>query len=253
MEPTPTHHHRDERRGLLDAPPKTTFVLGLLTGLVTMAIAAIAVLIPLASKARNGSTGTTTGTVTNDTNATAPTAQPSQPVSLKPVGTTDHVQGPSNAAITIVEYSDMQCPYCGNFHPTLLRLMSEYPTQLRWVYRHFPLTTLHPQAQPAAEASECAAAQNKFWEFADKLFANQQSLSATYYPEVAKGLGLNMTKFNDCLTKGDGRAKIAADVADATSIGVNGTPTSFLNGTEIAGAQPYETIKAQIDAILARK
>lgn len=242
----PEHHsHREDRRGLLDAPPRTTFVLGLLTGIAVMAIVGMAVLIPLASRARSGTTATTTGT-TPTTNTT-----PSGPVAIKAVTSDDHVRGPSDAPVTVVEYADFQCPYCGTFHPTMQRLMTDYPNKIRWVYRNFPLTSIHPEAQPAAEAAECAAQQGKFWEFADQLFSNQQSLTTAYYPEVAKNIGLNVGKFTSCVKDGSGRAKISADVTDATQIGVSGTPTSYINGTEIPGAQPYETVKAQVDAILA--
>jgi protein-disulfide isomerase len=119
------------------------------------------------------------------------------------------------------------------------------------VYRHFPLTSIHPQAQPAAEASECAAAQGKFWEYADALFANQQSLSSTYYPELAKTLKLDVDKFNLCVTSGDGKGRVTADTQDGTANGVNGTPTSFLNGRAVPGAYPYDTMKTYIDSLLA--
>lgn len=217
-----------------------------------MGIAGAAVLIPLASRS-TGTKAAAPGTTVTDTGAASgSTATAPKKVSVAAVTNSDHVRGPDNAPITLVEYSDFQCPFCGAFHPTLTRLLSDYPNKIRWVYRHFPLTSIHPQAQPAAEAAECAAAQGKFWEYADAIFENQQSLGDSYYPELAKTLKFNTTKFEACRSAGDGRAKISADVADASALGVNGTPTSYINGTEIAGALPYETVKAQVDAILAK-
>lgn len=247
----------DARRPqFFDAPPKTTFIFGLISGVALMALIGIAVLVPLANggtkSTRSSGASTTSGTVggTTDTSGAGNDGAPTV-ATLKPVGQDDHVRGPENAAITLVEFSDFQCPFCQRFHPTMKRLLDEYAGKVRWVYRHFPLTQIHAEAQPAAEASECAAEQGKFWEYADALFDNQQSLAASYYPELAKTLKLNTAKFDSCLKDGNGKAKIAADIAEANQIGVNGTPTSYLNGREIAGALPYETVKAQVDSFLA--
>lgn len=241
------------KSSFFEAPPRTTFVFGFISGVALMALVGIAVLLPLANRNSTGSLKSVAGATTTtdgsgsptDTNATTATAQ------LKPVSNDDHVRGPENAPITLVEFSDLQCPFCQRFHPTVQRLLQEYPNKVRWVYRHYPLTQIHPEAQPAAEAAECAGKQGKFWEYVDSLFNNQQSLAASYYPELAKNLKLNVSKFSACLKDGGGKAKIAADVAEGNRIGVNGTPTSYLNGQQVAGAQPYETVKAQVDALLA--
>jgi protein-disulfide isomerase len=240
------------KSSFFEAPPKTTFVFGFISGVALMALVGIAVLLPLANRDRTASTKTVAGATTGSDGSNAPTGTNTAPTvaQLKPVSKDDHVRGPENAAITLVEFSDLQCPFCQRFHPTVQRLLQEYPDKIRWVYRHYPLTQIHPEAQPAAEAAECAGQQGKFWEYVDSLFDNQQSLAAAYYPELAKTLKLNVSKFSACLTDGIGKAKIAADVAEGNQIGVNGTPTSYLNGQEVAGAQPYETVKAQVDALL---
>jgi len=168
----------------------------------------------------------------------------------------DHIRGDENAPVTIIEYSDFECPFCSQFHPTMLEVMKNYDGKVKWIFRHFPLS-FHPSAQPAANASECAAEQGKFWEFADQLFANQDSLGDEFYKKVAGDLKLNMNQFNTCLTSGKYKDKVATQAQDGASAGVSGTPGSFVIGkngsaTPIRGALPYESIKSAIDAALAQ-
>jgi len=163
-------------------------------------------------------------------------------------------RGADKAVITIVEYSDFECPFCSRFHPTLQQAMTEYEGKIRWVYRHFPLS-FHPQARPAALASECAAEQGKFWEYADKLFENQTQLSDTYYTQLAGELGLNTNQFKDCYDSEEYASRVDSDQAGGAQAGISGTPGSFIIGEdgsiqEIRGAQPYSAVKAAIDALL---
>ena len=167
----------------------------------------------------------------------------------------DHSRGPKDAAVTIVEYSDFECPFCGRFHPTLQQAMSEYEGKVRWVYRHFPLS-FHPNAQPAANASECAAEQGKFWEFADNIYGNQEKINDAYYKTVVTSLGLNVSKWEDCYTTKKYDSKIQSQATAGGAAGVNGTPGSFIIGKDgkaipIQGALPYESVKAAIDQVLA--
>ena len=187
--------------------------------------------------------------------ATQPSQPPAEAATAPTVQTfnitkNDHVRGDFNAPITLVEYSDFECPFCAKHDPTLKKLLSEYPSSIRLVYKHFPLG-FHPNAQKAAEAAECADEQNNFWEFHDKLFANQSSgYSLDNFKQWAKDLELNTKQFNNCLDSGKYTKKVLADAADGQSRGVNGTPATFVNGQLVSGAVPYESFKTVIDQIL---
>ncbi len=186
----------------------------------------------------------------NDDSEPAPTG------AVPAVSDEDHILGDKNAPVTIIEYSDFECPFCGQFHPTMQQVMKEYPTQVRWIFRHFPLS-FHPNAQPSANASECAAEQGKFWEFADQMFANQKGLNDEFYKKVAGDLKLNMNQFNTCLTSGKYKDKVATQAQEGGAAGVSGTPGSFVIGKDgsavpIRGALPFESVKAAIDAALAK-
>ena len=160
--------------------------------------------------------------------------------------------GPKDAPIVIVEFSDFQCPFCKRFHDeTFQQLLAAYPGKIRFVYRQFPLTSIHPNASPAAEAAMCADEQNVFWKYHDKLFDNQQVLGEQTYIQIASDLGLDMTAFQDCLTNHRYQQDIQADSDFAVSKGVNATPTFFINGLAVVGAQPLDVFKQVIDKELA--
>jgi protein-disulfide isomerase len=159
--------------------------------------------------------------------------------------------GPENAAITLIEFSDYECPFCQRWHAeTFARLREKYPDQLRIVYRDFPLAN-HPNAQPAAEAAGCANEQGAFWEYHDKLFAGQSGLSAAAYRKYAGEIGLDMEKFNECVETRRYREEVEADLNYAANLGVGSTPTFFLNGIPLVGAQPYEYFEMVIEKELA--
>lgn len=182
----------------------------------------------------------------------APTPTPSKPTSGKvsiKVDEDDHIRGNKDAKITIVEFSDYQCPYCARFHTTLEKVMENYPDEVRWVYKHFPLDSIHPYARKAAEASECAGEQNKFWEYNDKLFANQSSINIAYLSTVAKELKLDTKKFDKCLADGTYAKKVDDDFQYGKKLGVTGTPGAFLNGQKLGGAVPYEQLEAMIEEL----
>ena len=159
--------------------------------------------------------------------------------------------GPADAPITLVEFADFQCPYCRQWEQqTYKPLLDAYPGKIRIVYRDFPLTSIHPNAMPAAEAAQCANEQGKFWEYHDKLFSSETLDDATYQ-QYAQSLGLDMTKFNDCLTSHKYAQAIQADSDFAVNLGVNSTPTFFVNGLAIIGAQPLSSFTNVIDKELA--
>jgi protein-disulfide isomerase len=163
----------------------------------------------------------------------------------------DPAIGPSNAPITLIEFSDFQCPYCRSWHEQVYnRLRQEYPDKVRIVYRDFPLFSIHPDAEPAAEAANCANEQGKFWEFSDRLFSGSQLGEQTYLG-YANDLGLDLDKFKTCIQSGRFRDEVMGDYQYASSLGVQSTPTFFLNGLPLVGAQPYEVFKQVIDKELA--
>ena len=133
------------------------------------------------------------------------------------------------------------------------QVMAEYGDQVAWVYKHFPLDSLHAQARPAAEASECVAEQageEGFWQFTDAMFANQESLSPTFYEQIAEEIGVNMSQFKDCVSSGKFQNRVEADYQQGISYGVNGTPGNFVNGVPVKGALPFSTIAQIIDSEL---
>jgi Na+/H+ antiporter NhaA len=163
----------------------------------------------------------------------------------------DHVRGPGRAPVTLVEYGDLECPYCGQAEPVVRELLADYG-DLRYVWRHLPLTDVHPHAQLAAEATEAAAGQGRFWEMHDQLLGHQGALTAKDLVRYAAELGLNAEQFAQDMRKHAGAAKIAADVDSADLSGVSGTPTFFINGKRHHGAYDIDTLAAAVRAARAR-
>ena len=164
----------------------------------------------------------------------------------------DPVKGDKNAKVTIVEFSDYQCPFCGRFfRDTLPQIEEQYVRtgKIKMVFRDFPLS-FHENAQKAGEAAECAEDQDKYWEMHDKLFQNQQKLAVTDLKQYAADLKLDTKKFNDCLDSSKHKAEVQKDMADGSSYGVSGTPAFFINGRKLVGAQPFSAFKSIIDAEL---
>ena len=160
--------------------------------------------------------------------------------------------GGASAPITIVEFSDYQCPFCKRGEDAVQKVVDTYGNKVRVVFRDYPLP-FHPHARPAAEAAACANAQGKFWEYNKKLFANQSALADENLKTYAKDLGLDTAKFDECFAKKTHTANIDKDLADGVAAGVNGTPAFFINGRSLSGAQPFEKFKEIIDEELAAK
>lgn len=186
-------------------------------------------------------------------------------VNVSPITAQDHILGDPNAPVKIIEFSDTECPYCKDFHQTMQRIMDDYGKtgQVAWVFRHFPVDQLHKRAHKEAVATECAntlGGPSKFWDYLNTVFARTQSndtLDPAELPAIAKELGLNVDKFNECLTTTKYDAMILAHSQDAVRSGATGTPFSVMvttNGEKIAisGAQPYDVMKSVIDTALAQ-
>lgn len=164
----------------------------------------------------------------------------------------DPVWGPDDAPITIIEFSDYECPYCQKWHIQIWPLIQEaYPDQIRLVYRDFPLTNIHFNATPAAAAANCAAEQDAYWDFSDLLFASEQNLSLEAYLQYANELSLDIDAFTECLESGRQKDEVMADLDYAMNLGVSSTPTFFINGIAVVGAQPFGVFQNIIDAELS--
>lgn len=174
-------------------------------------------------------------------------------VDVRPIDATDNVKGPKNATVELIEYSDFECPFCGNFYGTLNQIAAEYGDKIRIAFRHFPLS-FHAEAQKAAEASECAGEQGKFWEMHDKIFEaqNTANFNIAGWKKFAGELKLNANKFNDCLDSGKFAKRVQDHLTEGSSLGVSGTPTAFVNGRAIRGALPYAQVKAMVEAALQK-
>jgi protein-disulfide isomerase len=165
---------------------------------------------------------------------------------------TSPAKGAEAAPVVLVEFSDFQCPFCSRVVPAIHEVSKKYGDKVRVVFRQFPLNSIHPLAQKAAEASLCAQDQSKFWEMHDAMFADQAGLGVDALKAKAQTLGLDAAKFGECLDSGQKAAEVAADLAAGTSAGVNSTPAIFVNGRLISGAQPFEAIAKMIDQELER-
>lgn len=161
-------------------------------------------------------------------------------------------KGPSSAPVTVVEFSDFECPYCSRVGPALQKLQDTYGENVRLVYRQFPLTSIHKNAQKAAEASLCARDQQKFWELHDWMFENQKTLSIEALTGAAQELEFDMDTFNHCLASGKYAQSIRDDVRDGMKAGVSGTPAFFVNGRPLKGAVSYEQLSKTVEEELGR-
>jgi len=154
--------------------------------------------------------------------------------------------GGANAPVTIIAFSDYECPFCGRAESTVNQVMSTYGDKVRLVFRDYPLP-MHPHAHDAALAANCANAQGKFWDYHNKLFTNQQALEGDKLKQYAKDVGLDEGKFDKCLADKTFEPAVAKDVADGEKVGVTGTPAFFINGRMLSGAQPFDKFKEVID------
>jgi protein-disulfide isomerase len=159
----------------------------------------------------------------------------------------DHIAGRTNARLTLVEFGDYQCPYCGAAHPIVKKLQRDLGDKLRFVFRNFPLTQAHPYAMIAAESAEAAALQGKFWEMHDVIYENQDQLDPSFLSLWAKEIHLDMNEFGKVLKEGRVTERLREDRSSGIRSGVNGTPTFFINGIRFDGEADYEELREALD------
>ena len=164
----------------------------------------------------------------------------------------DHVRGPEDAPVTVVEYGDFECPYCGQAEPVVRELLADFGDEVRYVWRHLPLTDVHPRAQVAAEAAEAAAKQGAFWEMHDLLLDHQDALRLPDLLRYAEELRLDVERFEEDVRKHEGAGRVAEDVDSADLSGVSGTPTFFINGRRHYGAYDIDTLSKAVRTARAR-
>ena len=167
-----------------------------------------------------------------------------------PVGPADHAQGPADALVTLVEYGDYECPHCGHAYPIVKALQRRFGSQLRFVFRNFPLREIHPNAEAAAETTEFAATQDKFWEMHDLIYENQQDLSDELLSDLAKRLKLDAQGLAKALETGEFADRVQKDFSGGIRSGVNGTPTFFINGERHDADFELETLGRAIGQAL---
>jgi len=164
-----------------------------------------------------------------------------------PVGERDHAQGPADAPVTLVEYGDYECPYCGQAYPIVKQIQQRMGDRLRFVFRNFPLSTLHPHAAHAAEAAEAAGAQGKFWEMHDHLYEHQRQLDDTHLLEYATRLKLDIGRFEQDMASHAFGGRVREDFLSGVRSGVNGTPTFFINGVRHDDSWDLRTLLRAIE------
>lgn len=251
-----------QKKSILDALPKNQlFILGALVSF--FAITSIGFFILLGRQVSSETVSTGTALVQNPPGQQpiAPTAPtPSGPIVLPALTGDEWYKGGKDATITVVEFSDTECPFCKQFHDTMNQVIAEYGNDVKWIYKHAPLASLHSKAQKEAEATECAGEQggnNGFWAYTDRLFEitpSNNGLAESQLPQIAEDVGLDRSKFETCLASGKFAAKVLGELQEAETAGLQGTPYSVIvvgdQNIPINGAQPFVQVKAIIDSLL---
>lgn len=246
-------------------PPKFLFLGGLIGGILVLCTIGFFILLGMVVSGGK--------TVAYNAGANAAPAQPTQPAQPdqgqgaqpqihKPADVTsdEHITGNTNAKVTLIEYSDFQCPFCQRFHPVADQIVKESNGKVRWVFRPFPLTQIHPFAEKAAETGECVASlkgNDAYWKFANLMFTNQATLSDSMMLDMAAQAGASRTAIDACVKSGKFAAKVAASEQEGSNDGVQGTPSTFVIAADgsfelIPGALPYDQAKAYVDRALAK-
>jgi protein-disulfide isomerase len=224
---------------------KLTFFSGFFAGMALVSVLGFFILLVIVFS--NGSASDSASAAANAQENNAPAA-----VKVVPIKNSEYVRGNVNSTVAVIEYSDLECPFCLKHNATMEQIFSEYKDKVKFVFRHYPLS-FHEEAFKAAMSVECAGEQGKFWEMHDSAFAANESgtMGVDTWKAAAKKFGLDVAKFNSCLDGDKYADKINNDIAEGSAAGVSGTPATFINGDFIEGAYPYETVKAKIDAALA--
>ncbi|MGH3733913.1 MAG: DsbA family protein [Acidimicrobiales bacterium] len=167
-----------------------------------------------------------------------------------PVGPNDHVRGADNAVLTVVEYGDYQCPYCGQAYPIVARLAKKFESTMRLVFRNLPLADVHPHAEAAAEMAEAVAMQDKFWPMHNMLYENQRSLGDEDLRTYAKDVGADVKRAEEAILSGAPRARVETDLEGAIRSGANGTPAFFVNGVRYDESWFYDPFEEYLQSVL---
>ncbi len=246
--------------------PKQNFIIGIGVSVASISVIGLFILLAVVFSGVDLSLGKNTvaknAPVAGDPTQGDFAPQPSGEIRLAAITDQDWIKGAKNASVSVVEFSDTECPFCKRFHPTMQRLIEEYPDDVNWVYRHFPLTSLHPKAPKEAEATECAgelAGNEGFWKYLDRLFEitpSNNNLGLAQLPQIAEDVGINRQQFEACLNSGKYAQKVQDQANQATAAGGQGTPYSVVVvGDEkipVSGAVPYEQLKTIIDSALQK-
>lgn len=235
--------------------PKMTFIFGLVVGIAV--VSTVGFVTTMSKNSDDDVAVEPTVKGAEVAQAPEPADEPAAEIVVPQITDQDYVKGDANAAITLIEFTDLQCPYCSSFHNTVNQLLQEYSGQIKVTIKHFPLS-FHAHAKDAAIGAECAGEQGKYWEYVDAVFENQSGLGdggIDFLKEQASSIGLNEGEFSSCLTSGNFDAKINQHYSDSIKAGAQGTPYSLLvkPGQEpvtINGAQPIETVKGIVDGLL---
>ena len=170
-----------------------------------------------------------------------------------PVTPRDHILGSANAPVTLVEYGDYECPHCGAAHPIVKLVLEHFGKKIRFVFRHFPLSQVHPNAEPAAESAEFAGAHGRFWDMHDAIYENQDRLGLPLLFGLAGALGLSEASLREALVNGSYAEKVKGDFLGGARSGVNGTPSFFINGRRHDGSYAFADLVAAVEADLHHK
>ena len=233
--------------------PKIAFILGLVTGIAIFGLIGFTVMLV------RGSDGNDVPPAGDDA---ANSDDSAEDIVMVPVSEADHIRGSIDAPVKIVEFSDLECPFCKKHHSTMKQVVAEYGDQVAWVYRHFPLTSLHQKAVKESEASECVAdlgGEEAFWNFVDKIYEvspGNDGLDLATLPDLAEGVGVDKAAFTECLDSGQMEGKVRAQYEDAIASGGRGTPHNIVVAPDgslvpLPGAYPFESFKEIIDQMLA--
>ena len=259
----PAHKKASKEGFLTKFSPTAVYFMGFATSIMIMFVVGFFVLLGVVVKDKVWAKDTNAAAVAAAPTPSAPTA-PGEPapanIVLKATTDQDHVRGNRKAAVSIVEFSDTECPFCKRFHPTIKEVAASYGDKVNWVYKYFPLDQLHPHSRKEAEAVECAseiAGNDGFWKFLDRIYEvtpSNDGLDPARLPQIAKDVGLDVKKFADCTKSGKYAPKIEAQYQEALAAGGQGTPYSVIvkGDTKIplSGAMSATEMKSIIDSLL---
>ncbi len=247
---------------------KRNFLFGLSAGVAIIAAIGFFVILGLYLKQHDRNDDYRAGAkqpsvVENNRDTSAKQVKNNKDIQLAPVTNKDWVKGGRNAKISIIEFSDTECPFCKRLHPTLQKLVDDYQGQVNWVYRYFPLTSLHPKSPKEAQAAECAGelgGNDVFWKYIDRIYEvtpSNNGLAASQLPKIAQEVGLDSAKFTACLDSNKYADKVKEQASQAVAAGGRGTPFSIIvrgnTKVPVSGAAPYEQFKSIIDQLLQTK